>query len=243
MVRRKADTSCQSKNINMLCVALLPLLSWMPLPGTTIRAAPYALRMKAAPPDAPEERELPSIAIGSICEFHDPKHGAGAVKPVLGIVQSLEFKSKGGARIILADAAGGTHTVAEKALHIILPPAKGKDKEPAEILQDYLKVMEVEDATNLGVDPELLELAWTECAESEKASFSPKSIISMIDASMCKTPVDLYKAFRLVSSDLGKVFFKELGGNKFKAKAMKSVKASKDNWCRAPDHEHEWCFV
>ena len=47
---------------------------------------------------------------------------------------------------------------------------------------------------------------------------------------------------RVLSSDLGKIFFKSLGGNKFKAKASKAVKASKENWCRAAA-EPEFCLV
>ena len=226
----------------LLAYLAVPLLAWTPLPGTTLRASQSIVRMKQAPADAPEEREMPNIAVGSICEFHDPKHGNGAAKPVMGVVQSLEFKAKGGCRIILEDGFGSTHTVAEKALHIILPPSKGKDREPAAILSEYLAVMEKE-ATDLGVDPELLELAWTECDELEKAAFTPKAIMSMIDPAMCKSPVDVYKAFRVISSDLGKVFYKALGDGKFKPKATKAVQASKDNWCREPTHEHEWCFV
>ena len=112
------------------------------------------------------------------------------------------------------------------------------------ILKDYATVME-RDATELGVEPELLELAWSECVESEKASFTPKSVVSLIDESLCKTPLDKYKAFRLLTSDLGKVFFKALGHNLYKAKTGKSVRMSKENWCRADEHqqEQEFCFV
>jgi hypothetical protein len=225
--------------------ALLPLLAYTPGPYVSLHTARSVVtRMKQAPAEEKEPVELPKISTGSICEFHDPKHGAGACPPVLGIVQGVEAKAKGGARILLVDESGGKHSVGEKAIHIVLPPFKGKSTEPAEILQEYTQVLALE-STSLGVDPELLELAWSECAESERAEFSPKSILNMIDDSLCKSPIDLYKAFRVVSGDLGKVFFKSLGHNKFKAKAMKAVKASKDNWCRTPEHaeEAEFCFV
>ena len=116
--------------------------------------------------------------------------------------------------------------------------------EPAEILKEYATVME-QGATELGVDPELLELAWSECVEMDKASFTPKSVVSLIDESLCKTPLQKYKAFRLLTSDLGKVFFKALGHNMYKAKTGKSVRVSKENWCRADDHAQvqEFCFV
>ena len=41
------------------------------------------------------------------------------------------------------------------------------------------------------------------------------------------------------------VFFKALGANRYKPKAAKAVKASKDNYCReeAPTLQQDWCFV
>jgi hypothetical protein len=226
-----------------MLLALLPLIAYTPGPITSLHTSRSAvLRMKQAPAEEKPEVVLPNIGKGSICEFHDPKHGAGACPPVLGVVTGVEAKAKGGARVLLVDADDNKHSVTEKSIHIILPPFKGKSTEPSEILADYSQVLELE-STELGVDPELLELAWSECAESEKKEFSPKAILTTIDDSLCKTPLDLYKAFRIMSSDLGKVFFKGLGHNKFKAKAMKAVKASKDNWCRAPEHEDpEFCF-
>ena len=54
-----------------------------------------------------------------------------------------------------------------------------------------------------------------------------------------------YKAFRLMTSDLGKVFFKGLSHNLFKAKAAKAVAASKEMWCRAVKipAEDEFCLL
>lgn len=229
-------------------LALLPLVAFTPGPMTSQHlAVPASRSVVTRMKQAAEEREpveLPKIGTGSICEFHDPKHGSGACPPVLGIVTGCEAKAKGGARVLLVDMDGGKHTVGEKAIHVVLPPFKGKSTEPAEILQDYAQVLDLE-STKIGIDAELLELAWSECAESEKREFSPKTIVQMIDESMCKSPLDMYKAFRVVSGDLGKIFFKALGNNKFKAKNLKAVKASKDNWCRAPEYaeQAEWCFV
>jgi hypothetical protein len=226
-------------------------VGWSPAAVTSVTrcASRVAVRgqavCKQVAAGAIEEREpLPSIDTGSIVEFHDPSHGAGKNHPVLGLVQGCEFKAKGGARVNIIDADGGKHSVGEKALHIILPPTKKKETEPAEILKEYATVME-QGATELGVDPELLELAWSECVEMDKASFTPKSVVSLIDESLCKTPLQKYKAFRLLTSDLGKVFFKALGHNMYKAKTGKSVRVSKENWCRADDHAQvqEFCFV
>jgi len=230
----------------MLCVALsLPMMGFSPsslalaASSTTSRGA---VRMKKVEQDE-DRNDLPNIAAGSICEFHDPKHGAGNAPPVLGVVESVEFKTKGGARIILKDESGTTHTVAEKMLHIVLPPHKGKETEPKEILKDFAAVMST--PVTEFVDPELVELAWTECLENEgTAAYTPKKILSLIDDALVKTPLQMYQAFRVVSSDFGKIFFKALGDNKYKPKAAKAVSASKENYCRSPQlTSEEWCFV
>ena len=149
--------------------------------------------------DSRDERVMPKVDVGSICEFHDPKHGSGSAPPVLGVVKGVEFKAKGGARIMLTDADGNQHAVAEKALHITLP-YKGKATEPAEILKEYTAAMEAEPSEY--VEPELLELAWSVCAESDVAAFSPKSILSIIDEKLCKSNVDKYKALYAIGSSL-----------------------------------------
>jgi hypothetical protein len=197
--------------------------------------------MKKAPEARPEERPQLSMDLNSIVEFHDPRHGAGECRPVLGIVSGLECKAKGGARIQIVDAKGTTHSVAEKAVHVSLGAYTGKLKEPAAILAEYEQILQLQ-PTDLGVEPELLEMAWELASETDKVS--PKFVVSLIDDKFFKAPTDLYRAFRLLSGDLGKVFFKALGNNEYKAKAAKAVKASKENWCRAIEEpEQDWCFV
>merc|ERR1711934_1136691 len=178
---------------------------------------------------------------GSIVEFHDPKHGAGVARPVLGLVEGAEYKAKGGARILIVDSTGGKHAVKESNIHINLGTYKGKLVEPAQILKDYDEVMRLE-GHQLGGEPELLETAWELCAEAETATFSPRAILSLVDETLFKSSLDTYKAFRLLTSDLGKVFFKSLNDHEYKAKAVKSVEASKALWC----HTHtdmDYCYV
>jgi hypothetical protein len=198
--------------------------------------------MKKAESETPEVRTEINIALNSIVEFNDPKHGNGAAAAVLGLVRGVEYKAKGGARIQLVDASGAMHSVAEKAVHINLGAYKGKLEEPSEILKEYAVIMATE-PVDLGVDPGELEMAWELASEEEKATFSPKFLMSLVDDKFSKAPTDAYRAFRLLQSDLGKVFFKTLGPNEYKAKAAKAVKASKDNWCRSLEQEQEWCFV
>jgi hypothetical protein len=195
-------------------------------------------------PDGDEERP-PLISIGAICEFHDPKHGNGQQAPVLGVVQTCDQKAKGGMRLTLQDENGHVHSVRDNAIHIVLPPYKGKEVDPATQLKEYVNVQR-SDVTELGVEPEMLELAWEIVAsEVSSQSFTPKRILSEIDEKLFNGPVDQYKAFRLLTSDLGKVFFKSMGG-RYKPKSPKSVTASKENWCRQVMDgamEADWCFA
>lgn len=85
-------------------------------------------------------------------------------------------------------------------------------------------------------------MAWELAAESDKKTVSPKFLMSLVDENFIKTSVDKYKAFRLLTSDLGRIFFKSINENEYKAKAAKAVRASKENWCRSAEDE-EWCFV
>ena len=118
---------------------------------------------------------------------------------------------------------------------------KGKLVEPSDILKEYQEVMEM-DTMQLGVEIDDLEMAWELCAEDGKQSFRPKEIVSLVDDKFWKSSLDAYKAFRLLTSDLGKVFFKAVNANEYKAKAAKSVESSKQNWCGS--HESaDWCMV
>jgi hypothetical protein len=181
-------------------------------------------------------------AVGSVCEFDDGKH---TDRILLGVVRGASSKAKGGTVYQLEDADGKTHSVAGKSIHVVFAPSSGKEKDTAKLLADYLTVSTTA-PTDLGIEPEVLEMAWELCSETEAKDFSPKSILSVIDESLYKTSVDQYKAFRLLTSDLGKVFFKTLSGNRFKAKAEKAVAASKEQWCNQLAQgggDDEWCFV
>ena len=113
--------------------------------------------------------------------------------------------------------------------------------EPAAILEDYAAVMSLE-SSHLGVEPEMLKMAWELCAEDERPTFTPKAIISLVDEALYTTSVDVYKAFRLLTSDLGRIFFKAINEREYKAKGAKAVQASTENFCREHD-DSDLCFV
>jgi len=209
--------------------------------GPTMLGRSSALvRMKATPEERPEMRPEVQINKNSIVEFHE-KHGSGAAPPILGLVTGAEYKAKGGARVQIVDSAGVVHTVKDNSIHIDLGAYKGKLVEPAAILDEYERIMQL-DATELGVEVDDLELAWQLCAESDSAQFTSKAIISLVDESRFKNSLDKYRAFRLLTSSLGKIFFKAVNGNEYKIKAEKSVSASKEHYCREQT-QLEWCFV
>jgi hypothetical protein len=200
------------------------------------------LTAKVPVDDAPQQVSA-NIAVGSVCEFHDPKHGAGKKQAVLGVCESSTFKAKGGEVHTLIDADGKKHSVASKAIHIVLPPSKGKSTDPAEVLAPYVEVAE-KDGMSLGIEPDLLELAWEMSLEEAAKEVSPKEIMGMIDESLYQTALDRYKAFRLLTSDLGQVFFKSLSGNAFKPRSESAVQSTKLLWCHAPTHvEVDFCLV
>ena len=61
---------------------------------------------------------------------------------------------------------------------------------------------------------------------------SPYISPAFVVEQLIKGSVAQYKAFRLLHSSIGKIFFKALSGNRYKAKLLKSVEASKQTWCK-----------
>lgn len=217
------------------------------LPGATAWVPPAArrssalVRMGKASADADADAPAPEVhlePIGSVCEFDDGKHD----RILLGVVTSAAGKAKGGTVYQLEDADGKTHSVHGKQIHAAFGPGAGKEKDVAKILSAYQEVAQ-KAPTDLGVEPELLEMAWELCAFTEAKDVSAKGILSVIDENLYKSSVDKYKAFRLLTSDLGKVFFKTLSNNRYKVKAEKAVASSKEQWCKQLEGDEDWCFV
>ena len=88
------------------------------------------------------------------------------------------------------------------------------------------------------------------CAPRRGApSYSREAIISFIDDALVEGSVQKYKAFRLMSSSLGNIFFNTLHAHdyahtEYKVKSAVSVTASKESWCAEGSGEaEEWCFA
>mmetsp|Transcript_24577 Transcript_24577/g.77010 ORF Transcript_24577/g.77010 Transcript_24577/m.77010 type:complete len:230 (-) Transcript_24577:144-833(-) len=222
-------------------------LGFAPLVSISLHrsAVEYSLRRSAVfLKEASDEAELPSLhGVGSICEFDEGKQGHA--RGLLGVIIKAESKAKGGARYEVLDADGRTHPIKAAQVRATFAASK-KLKDPLDaplVLADYVRVAE-KAPTELGVEPEMLEVAW-ELASEADAPLSAKQILGVIDEALCASPVQLFAAYRLLTSEVGRVFFKAIG-DKYKAKAAKAVAASKSALCSAADADaygDEFCLV
>merc|ERR1712129_453295 len=105
-----------------------------------------------------------------------------------GVVISVEVGAKkGGAVYEVADAKDKKHKVYAKNVHAVYPS---------------------DPMTKSGTPPaEVLELGWEMCTEDEDSEdLSQAAIMGEIDPSYLESPVLQYTAYRLLPSDLGKIF-------------------------------------
>ena len=189
---------------------------------------------------------------GSILEFDDGKHP----HPLLGVIESAEVKGKKGAFYVVRDSKNKQHSVPAKHIHckfardMMVTPIDATN--PDVVLAPYVEVSRLQPG-ELGIDMETLELAWEMCNEEghevDHEGHSAQGIVSQIDESLYTSPVDQYKAHRLLSSSLGKVFFKPLHSHdyakiEYKAKSEQAVIDSKAALCKEEQEEvPEWCFL
>lgn len=183
---------------------------------------------------------------GSIFEFDDGKHA----HPLLGVVESAEVKGKKGAVYSVRDSSNKLHSVAAKHIHCKFAMdtmVKPSDLTNPDVLTPYVEIAALQ-PHELGIDLETLELAWEMCGEEGRDGHSAKGIVSMIDESLYATQLDAYKAHRLLSSSMGKVFFNTLHAHdyaaiEYTAKSVQAVSDSKAALCADEAEAPEWCFV
>ena len=216
---------------------------------TSARAPPslphYCRRRRlSSPPSVPFFRRdvRQRLSEGTICEFSE-KGG----KTFVGVIKSSESKSKGGARYELADETGALHSIAEKQLTFV-----GKVVEPKNIAKtlgefaDTLHANSKNLCNQLGIDAELFMLAWETAAEEEEGDLYVDGFFQHMLSRKTNSLEERYKAWRLLTSDVGHLFFKELKTNgrvdHWKAKTVKAVDAAKQQFCASHD-EPEFCFV
>jgi hypothetical protein len=196
--------------------------------------------MKHADPVAlPESTE-------SIFEFDDGKHA----QPLLGVVKELIKKSKKSKEDVyfVEDEDAKSYRVTSKHIHCVFPPNRKLKTtvSSAEKLKGYTDIAKLSPG-DLGVDVEVLGMAWETLAGEEELSI--EAIMNEIDPTMCETPFGKYRAFRILSSDLGQLFFQRLHSHdyhhiEFKPKAQGSVISAKQKWCEdAKNADAELCSI
>jgi len=165
-------------------------LGFAPLVSISTRTSSYSLHRSAVEyslrrsavflKEASDEAEPPSLhGVGSICEFDEGKQGHA--RGLLGVIIKAESKAKGGARYEVLDADGRTHPIKAAQVRATFAASK-KLKDPLDaplVLADYVRVAE-KAPTELGVEPEMLEVAW-ELASEADAPLSAKQILGVID--------------------------------------------------------------
>jgi hypothetical protein len=113
----------------MFVVITIALSGWTAMPysharrhvcGTTTPLScgatpPRSLPSLKSHDERPEERPEIAIKPGQICEFHEAKS-----LPILGLVAGVEWKAKGGHRILIDDEAGVRHGERSRIPHPLL---------------------------------------------------------------------------------------------------------------------------
>lgn len=176
---------------------------------------------------------------GTLVEFCEKK------REHIGKITQVAHKSNGGARYEVEEVSTGKQfSIADKEVSFGLP-APNNEKQTEKLLAELEKAHAMHQAELvkvLDITPDLLEMAWEEALESEdnKDSITAKALVELVHAHS-PNPIEKYEAWRLLRSDLGHVYFKELKENSrvvaFKAKSRSSVEASKDTFVK--QHESD----
>ena len=198
-----------------------------PAPATT-KTVVFKKKDKDTAEDA-EPVQVNAMSKGTVVEFDLNKH------TTLGVIDGHKVKAKGGLRYEIKTSDGKLHAgIAPRDIHFSAPGAKNN-------LDEMLQVLDTE-APAL-VDPEVLEICYEVAAEEEK-ELGLQQIASLLDAG--SGPVDIYRTFRVLSCELGKVFFQKAKGHTkhFNARAKKTVEAAKRSLCGQHGDEYgEFCLV
>ena len=166
----------------------------------------------------------------------------------VGKIVEAEHKSNGAVRYDIEEFPTGKHfSVPDKEVAFSIP-ATNNEKQAEKLLEQIEHahaLSEEELSKELDIAPDLLEMAWEETAEATEEGEQPQNLTpnELVEAvhSHKADPVEKYEAWRLLRSEIGHVFFKELKEKgrvvAFKPKARNSVEASKENFLQK--HEDE----
>jgi len=188
--------------------------------------------------DAPPPQQ-PALSKGTIVEFEEKN------REHVGVIADVQHKANGSVRYDVVEGFGPDghkYSIADKAVHFAVP-APNSDKQAEQLLHQLEQAheeAESELAKDLDVTPELLGMVWEEAVEDEEMDqLKPAQLVEMVHSQKA-TPVQKYKAWRLLKSDVGHIFFKDVKEKGrvtgFKAKPASSVEASREAYCNThPD--------
>ena len=160
----------------------------------------------------------------------------------------VERKSNGAVRYDVEEYPSGKHfSIADKEVSFSVPPPTN-DKQVEKLLEQlehafFLTGRDL--CKELDMSPELLEMAWEETVEAPDSNeLTPNDLVELVHSHKA-TPLEKYEAWRLLRSEVGHVFFKELKEQgrvvSFKPKPKKSVDASKDSYCASHSDDEDIC--
>lgn len=177
---------------------------------------------------------------GSLVEFTEKKRSH------LGKILDVERKSNGAVRYSVEEyPTGKQFNIADKEVNFSIPPPTNKNQAD-KLLKELEHAFVLTGGglcEKLDMTPELLEMAWEETVEATD-SLTPKDLVELVHSHKAD-PIERYEAWRLLRSEIGHVFFKELKEQgrvvAFKAKPKKSVDASKGIFCANHDDQDDFC--
>lgn len=155
----------------------------------------------------------------------------------VGKIIDVERKSDGSARYEVEEFPSGKHffSIAGKEVSFTIP-APTNDKQADKLLKQLEHahaITEDQLSKELDLTPELLEMAWEEAAatDSDDDQMTPNELVELVHSHKADH-IEKYEAWRLLRSEIGHIFFKEIKEHgrvvAFKAKPRHSVEASKD---------------
>lgn len=184
--------------------------------------------------DSNVEHTHPVFPPGTIVEFSEKNR-----EHVGTIIEIQSKKSNGIARYEVVEFPSGKHfSIADKEVTFTIPaPTNVKQADKLLVqLEHAHAISEDELSKELDLTPELLEMAWEETAATDgghEEILTPNELVELVHSHKANH-IEKYEAWRLLRSEIGHIFFKEIKENgrvvAFKAKPKNSVEASKDTF-------------
>jgi hypothetical protein len=181
-----------------------------------------------------------AYTVGTFVEFEEKK------RVHIGTISDMEHKSNGGARYKVVDKEGKYYSIPNKAVHfaMIAPNSPGQAAKLFDAFCDAQEASEKELEAKLEISPEFLEMVWEESNMGDE-DLTPDSLVELVH-SHAASAIEKYMAWRLLQTESGHVFFKDIKDHgrivSFKAKAKTAVDAAKQAFCNSHP-ENALCLV